>query len=74
MAQPGSGADAPCIMIIYTGGTIGMTEDRAIHASVPFDFGCFIGNVPEVAMIDGASNPTVQEGLSPSGADFGAAS
>ncbi len=42
----------PKILIIYTGGTIGMIEDPATHALRPFDFTHLIENVPKVKMLD----------------------
>lgn len=39
---------APRIMVIYTGGTIGMVEDRTTGALVPFDFSHLIENVPKL--------------------------
>lgn len=42
----------PRILIIYTGGTIGMIEDPATHALKPFDFTHLIDNVPKVRMLD----------------------
>ena len=42
----------PKILIIYTGGTIGMIEDPTTHALRPFDFSHLIENVPKVEMLD----------------------
>jgi len=42
----------PRILIIYTGGTIGMIEDPDSHALRPFDFTHLIENVPKVKMLD----------------------
>ena len=42
----------PCILIIYTGGTIGMIEDPETKALRPFDFSHLIDNVPKVKMLD----------------------
>ncbi|MCM1521112.1 MAG: type I asparaginase [Muribaculaceae bacterium] len=42
----------PRILIIYTGGTIGMIEDSATHALTPFDFTHLIDNVPKVKMLE----------------------
>ena len=36
------------ILLIYTGGTIGMHEDPASHALVPFDFSHIMNEVPEL--------------------------
>ena len=38
----------PKILIIYTGGTIGMIENPETHALQPFDFDHLIDNVPKV--------------------------
>ncbi len=40
------------ILIIYTGGTIGMIENPDTHALQPFDFTHLIDNVPKVKMLD----------------------
>lgn len=42
----------PRIKIIYTGGTIGMTENPETHALQPFDFTHLIENVPKIKMLD----------------------
>ena len=42
----------PRILIIYTGGTIGMIEDAATGALRPFDFSHLMENVPKVKMLD----------------------
>lgn len=42
----------PRILIIYTGGTIGMIEDQHTKALKPFDFSHLIENVPKVKMLD----------------------
>lgn len=42
----------PRILIIYTGGTIGMIEDPSTHALKPFDFSHLIDNVPKIKMLD----------------------
>ena len=42
----------PRILIIYTGGTIGMIENPETHALEPFDFSHLIENVPKVKMLD----------------------
>lgn len=42
----------PKILIIYTGGTIGMIENRETGALEPFDFDHLIDNVPKVKMLD----------------------
>ena len=36
------------ILLIYTGGTIGMKEDPAIGALTPFDFSQILEEVPEL--------------------------
>lgn len=40
------------ILIIYTGGTIGMIEDPATKTLEPFDFNHLIDNVPKIRMLD----------------------
>lgn len=48
-----SGTDRkPHILIIYTGGTIGMIENPVTRALQPFDFNHLIDNVPKVKMLD----------------------
>ncbi len=42
----------PKILIIYTGGTIGMIENQETHALQPFDFSHLIDNVPKVKKLD----------------------
>lgn len=42
----------PRILIIYTGGTIGMIEDPVTCALRPFDFSHLIDNVPKVKMLE----------------------
>lgn len=42
----------PRILIIYTGGTIGMIENPLTHALEPFDFDHLIENVPKIKMLD----------------------
>lgn len=42
----------PKILIIYTGGTIGMIENPVSHALEPFDFSHLIENVPKIKMLD----------------------
>lgn len=42
----------PKILIIYTGGTIGMIEDAKTHSLRPFDFSHLIENVPKIKMLD----------------------
>ena len=42
----------PRILIIYTGGTIGMIEDPKSKALAPFDFSHLMENVPKVKMLD----------------------
>ena len=42
----------PRILIVYTGGTIGMIEDQATKALRPFDFSHLMDNVPKVKMLD----------------------
>ena len=42
----------PKILIIYTGGTIGMIENPKTHALQPFNFDHLIDNVPKVKKLD----------------------
>ncbi|MGM9821566.1 MAG: asparaginase [Muribaculaceae bacterium] len=42
----------PRILIIYTGGTIGMIQDPATHTLRPFDFSHLIDNVPKIKKLD----------------------
>ncbi|MDE6416927.1 MAG: asparaginase [Duncaniella sp.] len=42
----------PRILIIYTGGTIGMIENPETKALQPFDFTHLIDNVPKIKMLD----------------------
>lgn len=45
-------ANRPNILIIYTGGTIGMIENPDTHALEPFDFDHLLQNVPKIKMLD----------------------
>ncbi len=40
--------DKTSILLIYTGGTIGMKEDPALQALIPFDFSQILEEVPEL--------------------------
>lgn len=42
----------PKILIIYTGGTIGMIENPKTRALEPFDFDHLLQNVPKIRMLD----------------------
>lgn len=42
----------PKLLIIYTGGTIGMIEEPDEHTLRPFDFDHLIDNVPKIKMLD----------------------
>ncbi len=42
----------PRILIIYTGGTIGMIQDPSTRTLRPFDFSHLIDNVPKIKMLD----------------------
>jgi L-asparaginase len=42
----------PKILIVYTGGTIGMIENPSTKTLEPFDFDYLIENVPKVKMLD----------------------
>ena len=41
----------PRILIVYTGGTIGMTEDLSTGALVPFSFDHLMKNVPKIGRL-----------------------
>ncbi|MCM1369947.1 MAG: asparaginase [Candidatus Amulumruptor caecigallinarius] len=45
-------SDAPRILIIYTGGTIGMTENPKTGELEPFDFKHLIDNVPKIMRLN----------------------
>lgn len=45
-------SDRPKILMIYTGGTIGMIENPKTHALEPFDFDHLLQNVPKIRMLD----------------------
>lgn len=45
-------AKNPRIMIIYTGGTIGMRENPDTRALEPFDFNHLLDNVPKLRLLD----------------------
>ena len=47
-----NGARRPRILIVYTGGTIGMIENPANGTLEPFDFDHLIDNVPKIKMLD----------------------
>ena len=42
----------PRILVIYTGGTIGMIENAETGALEPFDFTHLIDNVPKIKKLD----------------------
>ncbi len=42
----------PRILLVYTGGTIGMVEDPVTHSLRPFDFDHLIENVPKLKMLN----------------------
>lgn len=42
----------PKILMIYTGGTIGMKENPVSHALEPVDFNHLLDNVPKLKMLD----------------------
>ncbi|MDE6556403.1 MAG: asparaginase [Duncaniella sp.] len=46
------GLRKPKILIIYTGGTIGMIENPDTHSLEPFDFTHLIDNVPKIRMLE----------------------
>lgn len=45
-------ARRPKILIIYTGGTIGMIESPETHTLEPFDFSHLIDNVPKIKLLN----------------------
>ncbi len=47
-----SSQDHPRILIIYTGGTIGMRENPDTRALEPFDFSHLLENVPKLRLLD----------------------
>lgn len=47
-----SSAKSTKIMLIYTGGTIGMIENQETHALEPFNFEHLLGNVPKLRMLN----------------------
>lgn len=47
-----SSTKRPRILMIYTGGTIGMIENPDTRALEPFDFDHLIDNVPKIKMLD----------------------
>ena len=42
----------PKILLIYTGGTIGMIENPDTHTLEPFNFDHLIDKVPKIRMLD----------------------
>lgn len=52
VTTPAPGENRPRILIIYTGGTIGMIENPATGALEPFDFEHLIDNVPKIRRLD----------------------
>jgi len=48
----GNSTARPRILIIYTGGTIGMIDDPETGTLRPFDFSHLIDNVPKIKMLD----------------------
>lgn len=47
----GSAPKSPRLLIIYTGGTIGMAEDPKTGALIPFDFEHLMQNVPKIGRL-----------------------
>lgn len=45
-------ASKPRILLIYTGGTIGMIENPSSKALEPFDFNHLLDNVPKIKLLD----------------------
>ena len=52
MAMTKNGVKRPHILIIYTGGTIGMIGNRETGSLEPFDFTHLIDNVPKIKNLD----------------------
>lgn len=52
MVGPPGGVKRPRILIIYTGGTIGMIENPDTRALEPFDFDHLMENVPKLRLLD----------------------
>ena len=44
--------DKPKILMVYTGGTIGMVKDSSSGALKPFDFSNILSNLPEAGSIN----------------------
>jgi L-asparaginase len=44
--------NAPKVLLIYTGGTLGMVYDKKTKSLVPFDFGKLLEIVPEIHRLD----------------------
>ena len=49
MTPHGAKGNKASILLIYTGGTIGMKEDPVLQALTPFDFSQILEEVPELA-------------------------
>ncbi len=45
------------LLLIYTGGTIGMKEDPSTGVLVPFDFSCLVDEVPELSKFSVTIDP-----------------
>ena len=45
-----AGAEAPSVLLIYTGGTIGMAVTRADEHLVAFDFARLLKHIPELQL------------------------
>ena len=52
MSKPTIETTRPRILMIYTGGTIGMIENPETRALEPFNFDHLIENVPKIKMLD----------------------
>lgn len=44
--------DKPKILLIYTGGTIGMAKDADTGSLIPFDFDSIVQRIPELRLLD----------------------
>ena len=51
MKGHGSLGDKSSILLIYTGGTIGMKEDPTVGALTPFDFSQILEEVPDLGKL-----------------------
>ncbi|MCQ2183099.1 MAG: type I asparaginase [Bacteroidales bacterium] len=52
MTSPNTGSTKSSVLLIYTGGTIGMKEDPSDGALRPYDFSAILEDVPELRKFD----------------------